>query len=106
MDKETYYVNIGSREISREPYGNRASFKIEANKEEVRLLRAKMDAMQDADSVSFFRAHVPFVPYHKDTSSNTYDAQINEAFQMVHDLGGDETRANIASMGVLGDRYL
>ncbi len=106
MDRETYYVNVGSREITREPYGNRATFTIQANKEEVRLLRAKMDAMQDADNVSFFRAHVPFIPYHKDSSNDTYDSEMNEAFQMIHDLGGDETKADIASMGVLGDRYL
>lgn len=103
MDRETYYVNVGSREVSQELYGNRASFTIEANREEIRLLRAKMDAMQDADTISFFRAHVPFIPYHKDSGSNTYDAEMNAVFQMVHDLGGDETKADLASMGVLGD---
>lgn len=106
MDKQTYYVNVGSREIAQEPYGNKASFTIEATKEEIRLLRAKMDAMQEADFTSFWRAHVPFVPYHKDSSTATYDTEMAEAFQMIHDLGGEETKADLASMGVLNKRDL
>ncbi len=103
MDKKPYYVNVGSREISEHPYGNTASFAIRANKEEIRLLRAKMDAMQDADNVSFFRAHVPFIPYHKDSGTATYDTEMGEAFQMIHDLGGEEAKADLASMGILKD---
>jgi len=103
MDKKTYYVNVGSREISEEPYTHTAAFAIQANKEEIRLLRAKMDAMQDADNISFFRAHVPFIPYHKDTGTASYDTEMGEAFQMIHDLGGEEARADLASMGILAD---
>ncbi len=105
MDRERYYVNLNSRNITKEPYGSTGNYIIYASKEEVGQLRAKMNEMYDSDFISFWRAHVPFVPYHLDTSNDTYDANINEAFQMVYDLGEEETKAALLDMGVLQNRY-
>lgn len=105
MDKQTYYVNLRSREVSQVPYDNNANFVIEANKEEVRALRAKLDEMYHADNGSFLRAHVPFVPHHKDSSSASYDSGMKDTYQMLYELGGEKTKADITSMGVLGDQY-
>lgn len=106
MDKKTYYVNIATGEISQIPYQNNTDFTINANKEDVRMLRAKMDNMEDASLRSFVRAHVPIVPYHHDQSNADYDASMTEALQMIHQLGDEETRIHIESMGVLSNRPL
>lgn len=106
MERKKYFVSVASGEISQVQYGNNDDFTIYATDSEVRDLRAKMDVMQNADFKSFWRAHVPIMPYHKDKANDQYNAGIQEAFQMIYDLGVDQTKADIKSMGVLDAEYL
>lgn len=106
MEKKTYYINMGSQEISQIRYENNDHFIIQATEDEVRLLRAKMDNMHDADFGTYMRAHVPIMSYHKDRSNDEYDLGITEAFQMIYDLGDDETKHHIEEMGVLRNQHM
>lgn len=105
MEKQKYFVNIGSQEISQIPYDNNANFTIYATNEDVSLLRKKMDNMHDAGFRSFFRANVPILSYHKDESNDEYDQGLIDACRMIYDLGDDKTREHIKSMGVLEGGY-
>ncbi len=106
MKKETFYVSVASHEISRIPFGNNTAFKIEATADEVRILRAKLDNMHNADMGSFWRAHVPIKPYHQDTANQDYDREITDVFQMLYNLGDKETQTHIESMEILTDRHM
>lgn len=103
MTKKKYYVSMASSEISQIQFGNNDDFTIYANDDEIRVLRAKMDQMHNADISSFWRAHIPIMSYHHDKPNDDYDAGITEAFQMIHDLGDDQTKSNLKSMGILKD---
>lgn len=103
MEKKTYYVSVGSGEISQMKYGNNEDFIIQATQDEVRLLREKMSNMDNASFRSFFRAHVPIMAYHKDKANDDYDHNMTEAFQMMYNLGDEQTKSHIESMGVLSD---
>ncbi|MCT2535843.1 hydrolase [Aquibacillus koreensis] len=104
MEKKKYFVNIGTLEISQMEYGNNKDFTIYATGEEVYHLREIMNEMYDSDMRGFWRAHVPYVPYHNDKSNDTYDDGIVEAFQMIHDLGDETTKEHIETMGVLDNK--
>lgn len=101
MEKEKYYVNIASGEISKIHYENNGSFTINATTDEVKMLRMKMNQMQDAEVGSLQRASIPFVPYHKDQPNDQYDAGLIEAFEMIYELGEEDTKSDIISMGIL-----
>ncbi|OZU88536.1 hydrolase [Virgibacillus indicus] len=106
MEKKKYYIDIGSGEISQIKYDNNDSFTIQATTEEVSLLRAKMENMHDAGVRSFFRAHVPIMPYHNDKSNDDYDSNLTETYQMLYDLGDDEVKKHIDSIGILTDDHM
>lgn len=106
MEKKTYYINLGSTEISQIKYANNDHFTIQATEDEVRQLRAKMENMNDADFGAYMRSHVPIMAYHKDSGNDAYDQGITEAFQMIYDLGDGETKQHIEEMGVLGDHHM
>lgn len=106
MEKKKYFVNVGTHEISQIEFGNNVDFIVYATDDDVRLLRAKMDNMHEAGIGTFFRAHVPIMSYHKDKSNENYDQGITEAFQMIHELGDEQTKKHIESMDVLGDRHM
>ncbi|MCP3033372.1 hydrolase [Halobacillus sp. A1] len=103
MEKKPYYVNIGTREISINHDGNNDDFIINADDEDLLLLREVFDEMYDSDTRAFFRAHVPFDPYHHDMSNDEFDEGMKSAFRMIYDLGDDQTKKHIRSMGVLED---
>lgn len=106
MEKKKYYVSISSREISQIKYANNDEFIVYATEDEIQQLRSKMDDMYDADQKSFWRAHVPIMPYHHDQSNDAYDAGMTEAFQMMYDLGDERTKEHITDLGILTNKHL
>lgn len=106
MDKQKYYVNIGNGEISQMRYGNNDDYVIYANTEEISLLRGKMENMHNASFDSFIRAHIPIVPYHNDKANDSYDANLTEAFRMLYQLGDEQTKTHIESIGILSDNHM
>lgn len=106
MEKKKYYVSVASGEISQVQFGNNDDFTIYATDSEVRDLRSKMDVMHHAEIKSFWRAHVPIMPYHHDQANDQYNSGIKEAFQLIYHLGDDQTKSNLKNMGVLDAEFL
>lgn len=106
MEKKKYYVSVQSHEISTNRVANNDDFVIYATDEEVQQLRSKFEQMQMSEWGTFWRAHVPIVPYHHDQSNDDYDEEMTSAFQMLYDLGDEETKSHIDEMGILGDRHM
>ena len=106
MNKKKYYINLTSGEISQIPFENNANFVINATDDEVRQLRAKLDNMYEEDINSFFRAHVPIMPYQQNNPNASYDSELMEAYEMVYHLGDEETKSNISQMGLFGERHM
>lgn len=102
MKRKKYYVNLGSGEISQIRFGNNNEFTIHATNDEILLLRSKMENMHGAGWYSFWRAHVPIMPYHNDKSNDRYDSELTEAYQMLYDLGDENVKRHIEEIGVLG----
>lgn len=104
MKKKTYYVSLQSREISQVKFGNNHHFVISATDEEVKALRRKLTDIADADNDAYWRAHIPFLPYHRDLANDLYDNNLAEALQMIYELGDEATRNYIETSGVLTNR--
>ncbi len=101
MEKQKYYVQMGSGEISRVKYHNNDEFVIYATEEDIVQLREAFDEANASGIRTFFRAHIPIVPYHNDSSNDEYDSNMVKAYKLVHDLGDEQTKAHIADMGIL-----
>ncbi|MFD2208176.1 hydrolase [Virgibacillus halophilus] len=101
MDKQKYYVNLASQQISTVRFENNDSYVIYASEEEVRNLRQKLNHMHEGDMNAFFRAHVPIMPYHNDRGNDHYDSGMSEAFQIIYDLGDEKTKEHLTDIGVL-----
>src|SRR5690625_478609 len=104
MERKKYYVSLQSREISQTIVGNNADFTIYATDDEVRMLRKKLDNIYDAEVDTYWRAHVPIMPYHKDASNERYDQSLTEAFQMIYSLGDDQAKQFVSESGLLHEQ--
>jgi hypothetical protein len=106
LERKKFYVNIGSGEISQTKFGNNDEFTIHATNDEILLLRSKLNNMHGASWQSFWRAHVPIMPYHNDKPNDRYDDELAETYQMLYDLGDDNVKKHIEEIGVLGNNPL
>ncbi len=100
-DKKTYYISVARGEISQSSTDSPWDFKIEANDEEITLLREYFDQLYTADHLSFYRAHVPYVQYHFDRENDAYDMTLKKVYGMIYELGDEEARNHIENMGIL-----
>lgn len=105
MDKKKYYVSIHSGpdtgEIRNYKGDSTFDFEIEATDAEVERIQELFEETQDAAHDSFATVHFPFTPNHEDKANSEYDHALFEIYRMLHDLGNDETRKHIESMGIL-----
>ncbi|MBT2726488.1 hydrolase [Bacillus sp. ISL-75] len=99
--KKTYYIDVGSGEISQSPTSSTWSYKIQADNEEITQLRELFDQNYSTEWKNFFRAHVPFVQYHYDRENDAYDSTIQQVYGMLHKLGDAEAKNHIESMNIL-----
>lgn len=99
--KKTYYVDISSGEISQSSSASSWNFKIEANDEEITQLREEFTYNYDMGVRNFIRAHIPFDEYHNDKENHAQDNSLIRIYEMLHQLGDQETKNHIESMGIL-----
>lgn len=102
MEKNTYYISVGSRGISQIKSSSPFELEIEASEQEIRQLRELFDEMYSADWMGFFRAHVPYVQYHYDKENDMIDQGLYKAYSLLYELGKPETKHHIETMGILG----
>lgn len=101
MDKKTFYVSVISGDILADKTDYPYEFEIEANEEEIQRLESLFEGKNQADWGSFIRAHIPIMPYHLDKENDYYDANLYEIYQMIYELGNEQTRRDMENLGYL-----
>ncbi len=99
--KKTYYISLGSGEISLISTASPWNYKIEASEDEIVQLREYFDQIYSSDWQGFLRAHVPYVEYHYDPTNDAYDETMQKVYSLIHKLGDEETKEHITSQGIL-----
>jgi hypothetical protein len=99
--KNDYYIEVATGEISRSSTDSPWNFKISATDEEITQLREIFDSNHSVSWQNFFRAHVPYKEYHHDWENHAYDRNLVQVYKMIHDLGDTESKKFIDEMGVL-----
>ncbi len=100
-ERNDYYIEVATGEISRSSTDSPWNFKISATDEEIIGLREIFDSNHSVSWQNFYRAHVPFVQYHFDRENDAYDENLHRVYETLHRLGDEEARAFIESMGIL-----
>jgi hypothetical protein len=98
LEKRPYYVNVESGEILPIKTASSFQFEISASDEDVRKLAKKFSELDSTANDTFVRSHLPYVPYSNDSDNDRYDQKLKEAYQIIHDLGQEETRRFIETM--------
>ncbi|PLR84439.1 hydrolase [Bacillus canaveralius] len=106
MDKstKTYYISVGTGEISQSSTASPWNFQIHATDEEITILREYFEQNYSTEWQNFFRAHVPYVQYHYDRENDAYDETMKKIYGMIYELGDEQAKNHIEEMGILTDK--
>ncbi|NGQ94916.1 hypothetical protein G3578_06920 [Brevibacillus sp. SYP-B805] len=100
MEKKRYYVSVQAGTVMEHQGDAAYEFEIEATPDDVEVL-GRLFAQKDSYDVdSFWRSHIPVIPYHIDTENDAHDKSLQEIYAMIYRLGTEETRQHIASMNL------
>ncbi|WP_326569855.1 hydrolase [Bacillus niameyensis] len=102
-EKQTYYISIGAGEIFSTPSASPWQFKISATDKEIQQLRQIFNANYDNSIADFARAHIPVMEYHNDPTNDRYDQNLIRIYEMIYQLGDQEAKDHIDSIGILED---
>lgn len=95
MEKQPYYIQIANGEIQSKPDVSPWDFRVFANEREIQSLRDVFNEMNQADSATFWRAHIPARPYHIDPENDQYDRSLTTVYEKIYELGDEEARSHI-----------
>src|SRR5699024_12005985 len=95
MEKETYYVNLQKREITKIDEDKKHGLTIYAAPDEVSSLRSMFSRIDFAEHSTFFRSHIPIMSYNNDPGNEHYDNTLKEVANLLYDLGYVETKGYI-----------
>lgn len=95
MEKQPYYIDLASGEIQSRDDVSPWNFRVFANDKEIRSLREMLTGMNDAEFGSFWRAHLPGIPYHEDADNDQYDRKLTSIYEKIYELGDEDAREYI-----------
>lgn len=99
--RKTYYIWLANGEIFQDSECSPWNFKIEATDDEIMQLREYFNHNYSMEEANFYRSHVPYIEYHYDRENDEYDRTLQKIYQMIYELGDEEAKQHIESIGIL-----
>ncbi|WP_027725378.1 hypothetical protein [Tuberibacillus calidus] len=98
MEKKKYYVRVGTGEVLPDPTLSEWEFEILATPQEVHELKDLLEMTDDEAFINYIKAHAPFQELEENIP---YDKKLETVYRYLYELGTEETKAHIRSMGFI-----
>lgn len=106
MDKQTYYVNFQTLEVSSLEAKKTHSLEIHATSLEKQELELTLEGMKTDDFMTFLRSVVPIKLYHEAEHNKHFMKSYEHALEKVYELGTDATKKFIEETGILSNKRI
>ena len=101
MEKKTFYIEVGSGEITEPEETGQFEFEIQANDEEINQLQALFEESAEAQEGTAKGASSAHPINHNFRDNDASDYWLREIYRKLYDLGTPETKKHIESMNML-----
>ncbi|MET1013113.1 MAG: transposase [Paenisporosarcina sp.] len=92
------YVSVAHHQYYYHPEDSPWEYEIEAGPEVYGVLNQLFNQKQEWEGKNFFRAHLPYIPYHLDPENDEVDLRLKKIYALIHEYGNKEAKALIESM--------
>ncbi|MBK3496094.1 transposase [Viridibacillus sp. YIM B01967] len=98
MTPITLYVSIANKRYYTSPYDSPWEFKLQIEPQYVKVFDQLFNQSSTLDQQNFWRAQLPYVPYHLDPENDEIDLRLKKMYALVHEFGDAETKQLIEQM--------
>jgi hypothetical protein len=92
------FVSVMHHRYYLSPEDSQWEYEIEAEPEVLTVIDRLFDQKEEFESKAFWRAHVPYVPYHLDPENDGVDLQLKKLYAVLHEYGNEEAKQLIETM--------
>ncbi|MBW5447817.1 hypothetical protein GE107_17315 [Cohnella sp. CFH 77786] len=104
-ERKTYYVSVGAGQVLEDKEAAAFEFEIRANEEELNKLQELFEETSSADEAAGLHFMGPITVESAEDRNSDYDAQIQQIYEWIHQLGTERTKRHIESMGILDPQH-
>ncbi len=98
MEESKVYVSLTQKKVYLYPDESPWEFKITAYQEIVPVFEKLFQQLNYIEVDNFFRAHIPFIPYHKDKENDQYDERMMKLYALIHEYTDEDSKRFIEQL--------
>lgn len=92
IETTTIYVSVANQSYSYVPLGLPCEFKIEVDARRAKIFKYLFQQLDSIEFDNLVRAHLPYIPYHLDSSNHEIDYRLQKIYALIHEFGDEETK--------------
>lgn len=98
MQKYRLYVSLTDQRVFSFPDDSPWDYEINVTREYVPIFHRLFDQVNELELRNFFRAHLPYIPYHYDKNNHDIDLRTKKVYALIHEFSDDETKKFIEKL--------
>lgn len=98
MTKCKLYVSISDQRIYTHSTDSHWEYEIEIERPYIPIFKSLFDQMQLLEVDNFFRAHLPYIPYHYDKENDALDNRLYKVYALIHEFADRDTQKFIEKL--------
>ena len=97
---ETYkmYVSVAHQQVYHRPHDSPWEYEVEVPNAYVPIFHRLFEQMYDLEIRNFYRAHLPYIPYHYDKDNHDIDLRTMKVYALIHEFTNDESKRFIEKL--------
>ncbi len=92
------FVSVSHHRYYLHPEDSPWEYEIEAEPEVLTVLDQLFEQKEQFEWQGFWRAHLPYIPYHLDRDNDGVDLRLKKLYAVIHEYGNEEAKQQIETM--------
>ncbi|BAQ08477.1 transposase [Bacillus sp. OxB-1] len=98
MEKMKLYVSVANQQVYPYPQDSPWEYEVEITREAAPVFKRIFNQMDYLEIRNFFRAHLPYVPYHYDKDNHDVDRRTMMIYALIHEFTDEESKRFIEQL--------
>lgn len=97
---ETYkmYVSVANQQVYHGKHDSPWEYEVDVPSAYVPIFHRLFTQINELEGRNFYRAHLPYIPYHYDKDNHDIDARTMRVYALIHEFTNDESKRFIEEM--------
>lgn len=102
MEKYKLYVSLTDQRVYNYPDDSPWEFEVNVTREFVPIFHRLFEQVSELEMRNFWRAHLPYIPYHYDRDNHEIDLRTQKVYAIIHEFSDEETKQFIERLPYFG----